>query len=208
MKKKMSIIVLSIVIAVQIVITSFMAVYGYNADKIIDKYGKEYKFKLTDEYFYDESVEYKLSGYTYYMMDDDSNDSYAEIITDENGFSEIKAIPKHDKRSEEYVSLTNENAFPRRTHYDFETSDGADDIGYMYSKFDYEEMQEIRKLDAYITVKVWHGQPLVTGLYIDGEKAEELLPRLEKEIAEKQEEDSASEIEDDFVDFDALDDFE
>lgn len=214
MKKKVSLIVLSIVIAVQIIITSFMAFYGYNADKIIDKYGKEYKFKVTADYIYDESIEYKLSGYAYYMIDDDSNNSCAEIVTDENGLSNIKDLPKHSERPEEYISLTNENAFPRHTYYEFEASDGADDKGYRYPVFDYEEMQEIREHDAYITVKIWRGQPLVTGFYIDGQKVEDLLPRLEKEIEDDdyeivdlEKEDLFSD-EDDYVDFDALDDFE
>lgn len=175
MKRKITLPVLIAVLAAQLIGVASMVAFGLSIDDIIMKNGTEYKFKVSTEgNYYGGSIHYFIDetyfGGEYYLTSHPDNSTYAQLVTDSEGFSAVKRIGKYARRPKAYISLTNENAFPNAHYYEPDFDEDEEELlGDGRISVEYQ--------NAYITVKVWHGQALVTGMYVDGEKIEDYLLR-------------------------------
>jgi len=112
---------------------------------------------------------------------------YAHLSLDENGFAQVSQITTERPRGRVYIGATVGNAsgptvslfFPIDRYYMNErTAPRAERLA--------RDQRQRTQKDAYISVKIKDGFAIVDGLYIDGERIEELIHlSLEERFTEK-----------------------
>ena len=153
MRKGIMLPILIISIVIQLLVPVGMIVHGNNAEDDLQKYGKEYKFRIGVYSIYDGNVDYSLRD----MAELYQEGKYSVIGEDEDGYAMI--IETKTTRPEE----------PNYIRVNRETREKLDEFSVMTGR-SYINVQE---QSAYLLVKIYKGNFEIVDLYIDGITVEE-----------------------------------
>ncbi len=153
MRKKIMLPILIISIVIQLLVPVGMIAYGNNAEDDLQKYGKEYKFRIRVYSIYEGKVDYSIS----YMAELYQEGKFGVIGEDEDGYAVITEIKTTRPEDTNYIRINRET---RIKLDEFSVVTGRSYIG-------------VQEQSAYLLVKIYKGNFEIVDLYIDGISAQE-----------------------------------
>lgn len=187
MNKKIGKIILAIIIAVQILVPSFMIALSEYREKQFEQKGEEIKLALDYvELFYDDFGEgFEDGAVNVGSLEFDSSMMYVdepEFVVFEKGEDGYSFCAVKEKNPETDIYLRQNNYDLRQLTYDIDIEDVDSLPRDLYSK-EYEKTNIMEgycdgpQTEAYAILKVYKNRRKVVGVYIDGLKLEEVLEK-------------------------------
>lgn len=161
MRKKIMLPILIISIVIQLLVPVGMIVHGNNAEDDLQKYGKEYKFKVRIYSIYKGSIDYSL----YDMGGWYQESKFGVIGEDADGYAIITETKTTRPEETNYIRISRET---RIKLDEFSVVTGQSYIS-------------VQEQSAYLLVKVYKGNFEIVDLYIDGIPAQEWVEKYEPE---------------------------
>jgi hypothetical protein len=160
MRKRIVLPILIISIIIQLLVPVGMIAYGNNADDDLQKYGKEYKFRIAVYSIYSGDVDYSLQGLAELYQEG----KYGVISEDEEGYAVITEIKSTRPEEPNYIRVNRET----RTRLDeFSVVTGRGYIG-------------VQEQSAYLLVRIYKGNLEIVEMYIDDITAQEWVLQYEQ----------------------------
>ncbi len=163
MRKRIMLPILIISIVIQLLVPVGMIAYGNNAEVDLQKYGKEYKFRIKVYSIYNGEISYSLSDVAELYQDG----KYGIIGEDEDGYAVISEIKTTNPEVPNYIRINRETRIKLND----------------YSFVPVQRYISVQEQSAYLIVKIHKGNFELVGLYIDGIPVEEWV---EKDVAKDQ----------------------
>ncbi len=160
MFKKFMLPILIFSIVVQLLVPVGMIAYGNKAEDDLQKYGKEFKFKVNVVFIARGDISYSLIDELAVFYQDGK---YGVIEEDAEGYAYFVEATARKPDGTDYIRLNAENREKIRTF-----SVESEDV-YRHT------IEEIIEESAYLVVKVYNGDFEVVNLYMDGIPAEEWI---------------------------------
>lgn len=157
MRKKIMLSILIISIVIQLAVPVGMIAYGNKAEDDLQKYGKDYRFKIYVQNIYGGEVEYHLYDNAFLYQEG----KYGVVEEDSDGYAFISETKKVKPKDTNYIRINRENRIKM-------------------DKFSVEcekNFRRVKEESSYIVVRVYNGDFEIVELFIDGIPADEWVKK-------------------------------